>query len=264
MEYFTRTKAGGIHRLHPHEVLVYLRRGHQTVYAAQALPPKKGGEPGFSWISCWVAPTAQEAVEIRLGRMGYVTWQLCIAELRVTWHPYRVTRSGIKHVQSEPKERIVETPITPGRIWVRVPEAAAQKFIDTHRNAYIEGFRVELDAQGNVPVVPAPRLPHEQKFGPVLEPGDVVYVPSKKIWGRVWNYVPTDKHYVEVGDLVCPRVSVDGKIRDQHRVGVVPVTACVPICEETSSSKAPEAPTQIAQKRGHAGGRWSTGQVAGM
>ena len=265
MVYFTRTKAGGIHPLHPHEVLVYLRRGHQSVYASQSLPPRKGGEPGFSWISCWVDPQAQEAVEIRLSTLGYATWQLGVAELRVTWHPYRVTRRGIQYVQKEPRERIITTPITPGRIWVRVAAGEAQKFIADHRrSAYFEGFRVEVDSMGNAVTADYPRLPHEHKFGPVLSPGDVVYVPEKKLWGRVWNYLATDKHYVEVGDLVCPRVPVDGKIRDQHRVGVVPVTACVPICEETSSSEAPEAPPSIAQKRGHGGQRWSTGQVMGL
>lgn len=266
MEYFTRTKAGGIHPLHPNEVLTYLRRGHQSVYAARALPPRKGGEPGFSWISCWVDPQAQEAVVVRLAALGFATWQLCIAALRVRWNPYRVTRSGdIKRVQTEPRERIITQPITPGRIWVRVPIHEVQKFIVEHRNAYAEGFRVELDVQGNVPVVDFPRLPREQKFGPVLSPGDIVWVPSKKIWGRMWNYLE-DKHFVELGDMVCPRPPIDAKIRDRHRVAIVPVTACVMVdIQETSSSESPEAPTQIAQKRGHGGGRkWSTGRVMSM
>ena len=266
MEYFVRTKAGGIHPLHLNEVLTYLRRGHQPVYASQSLPPRKGGEPGFSWVSCWVAPGSQDAVEIRLGRMGYAVWQLSLAELRVVWHPYRVTRRGIRRVQTEPRERIITQPIPPGRIWVRVPVPEAQKFIEEHRNsAYAEGFRVEFDVQGNVPVVPAPRLPRERQFGPVLSPGDLVYVPTKKVWGRMWNYLSTDKHYVEVGDLVCPRPPIDEKIRDQHRVAIVPVTACVLVdIQETSSSEAPEAPPSIAQKRGHGGQRWSTGQVMGL
>ena len=266
MVYFVRTKAGGIHPLHPNEVLTYLRRGHQSVYAARALPPRKGGEPGFSWISCWVDPQAQESVEIRLGRLGFVTWQLCIAALRVRWNPYRVTRSGIRCVQKEPRERIITIPITPGRIWVRVPESEMRKFIEDHRrSAYFEGFRVEVYAGGNVPVVPAPRLPRERQFGPVLSPGDIVWVPEKKLWGRVRNYDAEDKHFVVIGDLVCPRPPIDTKIRDQHRVGSVPVTACVLVdIQETSSSEAPEAPPSIAQKRGHGGQRWSTGQVMGL
>ncbi len=255
MVYFVRTKAGGIHPLHENELLTYLRWGHQIVYVAQSLPPQK--DRNYEWVDCWVDPQAQLAVErILATHYGFDTWQLSIAELRVTW-----TR-----VQNEPKERITTSSITPGRIWVRVPANEVKQFITDHLySAYFEGFRVERDAQGNVPVVSAPRMPREKKIGRVLLERDLVYVPARKLWGRVWNYVEADKHFVELGDLMCSTVPLDEKIRAQHRLGIFPVTSCVSVENPIAVNADVNAADNIAQKRGHAGGRrWSIGQVASM
>ena len=234
MVYFVRTKAGGIHPLHENELRTYLRRGHQIVYGAQSLPPQK--DTRYQWVGCWVAPGSQEAVEAALkskGSKGYDTWQLSIAEIRVSYHPYREkkvkirTEKGyhveyhIRPVQNEPEERISTVPITSGRIWVRVPVEEVKQFIQHHlHSAYFEGFRVERDAQGNVPVVSAPRMPRERKAGPALLPGDVVYVPTKKTWGRFERYA-TDEHFVEIGPMhQLTRIQKSPNV-------VVPLTSCV-------------------------------------
>ena len=238
MVYFVRTKAGGIHELHPNELITYLRRGHQIVYGAQSLPPQK--DKKYQWVGCWVAPGSQEAVEAALKSKGYDTWQLSIVELQVIYRPYREKKvkvwTGkekwgrpldrveyhITRVQTEPKERISTPPLTPGRIWVRVSGEEVKQFIQDHlRSAFFEGFRVERDTQGNVPVVAVPRMPREKKIGRVLLEGDLVYVSSKKIWGWLQSYAQ-DEHFVVVGLTRSAK----------SKTIVVPLTSCVVVPNE--------------------------------
>lgn len=279
-----------MHPIHEREISALMRTGH-TVYTAPELP-RISYHPRYAWIAVWLDPKALKAAEVELAAAGYRTWAERIMCYSVRWGRYGEFTQHERHFAQSPREKVLSRPTDPGRIWVqlrvpagfydtvRVPDeieknetrlvpadqrdqtavirAAAEKI-----EAATDTVRVAKNPTGEIVWQETPPVGVRVRAPEEWLPGDLVYVPSKKMWGRFWNFT-ADSRSVEIGPVHVRSVGIDEKTRDLHRVGIVPVAACVRIAEELGSGFGDGSWDGIAQKKGHGGARWSTAQVAAL
>lgn len=278
--YYTLTKDETMHPIHDHEVLTLMRSG-RTVYAADQLP-RISYHPRYVWIAGWLDPKVLKAAEIQLKSAGYATFSEHTVRMTVRWDRGYYSRS--------PRESFRVRPTDPGRIWIQVRVPAG--FYSTVRVADEidpnETRLVPADSPGRLAAIGAATKKIESATDmvrvsknpsgevvwqetPIVglgeqsvdwEPGDLIYVSSEKTWGRFWNYLPDDRHYAEIGAVYLPGVPADGRIRDQYRVGIVPVTQCVRVLEDFGHGFG--ASGDLIAQAGSGGRRWRTNQVAAM
>ncbi len=251
--------------VHEHEIPGIMRCG-RTVYAI-ADDIKLSYHPRYVWVACWLDPKALLAVEIQMKSAGYALFAERAMCWGVRWQHGRYSRA--------PKETIRPRATDPGRIWlqVRVPDRWGDATSSVKEEILMElaqraeaasdMIRVATNPSGEIFWQETPPLGlAAAKRRVEWDPGDLIYVPDDKVWGRLWNYLP-DRHYIEIGQLYAG-MPEDPKTRDLHRIGVYPAARCVRIEQVIQGSSVGDATADIAQKAGHGGYRWSTGQIAAM
>ena len=94
-------------------------------------------------------------------------------------------------------------------------------------------------------------------------PGDLVYVPKSRMWGRFWAISP-DGHHIELGPVHIPTPPIDEISRARNRAKVVPSAWCVRVPSGFGSGSGVGGSGGIAQAKSKSGSRCSTDQIASM
>ncbi len=197
--YYEFTQTRSIRPIHPNEIPTLTRLG-RTVYFAN-VTPRISYHPRYTWIAAWLDPKSLRAAEIELrARGGY--------NIFVERSMRRIVRWKQSYYSQPPHETTRPIPTDPGRIWIQVRvssrfanASANEKEVELRRaSSVIESassfVRIAKNPSGEIVALDEPPLGLARREGVGWVPGDLVYVPSRKSWGRFWSR-STDGHHIE-------------------------------------------------------------------
>ena len=253
-----------IRPVHPNEIPALIRLGRTVYYAREN--PKICYHPRYTWIACWLDPKSLRAAEIELRARGYNIF----AERSMR----RLIRWKQSYYSKPPRETIRPMPTDPGRLWIQVRVSsrfatadANEKEVELGRAAEaVESasslVRVAKNPGGEIVHLTEPPVGLARREMGWSE-GDLIYVPSRKMWGRFWS-TSRDGRHIELGPVHIPTSPIDEISRVRNRAKVVPSAWCVRVPSGLGSGSGVGSGRGIAQAKGKSGSRWSTDQVASM